>query len=234
MKQIKSHSPEWSREETPLSIPCTFPNPNIENKYYTSAYVCSIRHISSVEPYCLFIFSLLWSSCFLAPQCCFICLHTTKKKTKTKGCICLSKSWLPLEQETLQGCAFMIQPEFSFCCVPFAPLKWKQLWLPWKMPCGACRDLGLCDPRVNEGWGLKQQRSLHQGKTGLQKSVMISSKITRIMWKAPFNKAHLKVLTIACCATGYSPRATLCYDTIMGTFQHHYVIGGVSRGLLPA
>lgn len=54
------------------------------------------------------------------------------------------------------------------------------------------------------------------------------------MWKAPFNKAHLKVLTTACCATGYSPRAALCYDPIMGTFQHHHVIGGDSRGLLPA
>lgn len=54
------------------------------------------------------------------------------------------------------------------------------------------------------------------------------------MWKPPFNKAHLKVLTTASCTTGYSPWATLYYDTIMGTFLCHYVIGGVSRGLFPA
>lgn len=48
-------------------------------------------------------------------------------------------------------------------------------------------------------------RWLHQSKTGLQKYVMSFSKITIIVCTPPFNKTHLKVLAIACCATGYYP-----------------------------
>lgn len=67
-----------------------------------------------------------------------------------------------------------------------------------------------CEWRVRAKAAESLQRSLHQGKAELQKSVLNSSKITRIMWKPPFNKAHLKVLTIACCATGYSPWGLHC------------------------
>lgn len=68
-------------------------------KCYTAAvYVCSIRHTNCVEPYCFFIFSLLWSSCFLAWQCCSICLYTTNK-TKAAFPFPSPGLWPPLEQE---------------------------------------------------------------------------------------------------------------------------------------
>lgn len=119
-----------------------------------------------------------------------------------------------------------------YCCCIVALLRRKQCLLPWKMPCGAGRDLGLYDPSVNEVTE-SLLKWLHQSKTGLQKSVTSFSKITITVCTPPFNKTHLKVLTIACCATAYLPWATVYSDTIIGTFQHHCKAGGVSRPLFP-
>lgn len=62
---------------------------------------------------------------------------------------------------------------------------------------------------------------------------MSFSKMTTTVRTPPFNKTHLEVLTIACCATGYSLWATLYSDTVTGTFKHHCVVGGVSRPRFP-
>lgn len=52
--------------------PCPSPNSNALSK--TFHYRCT----GHAQTHHLFIFSLLWSGCFLAWQCCFICLHKTK------------------------------------------------------------------------------------------------------------------------------------------------------------
>ena len=129
--------------------------------------------------------------------------------------------------------AFMIHLAFScFCVVDL--LKQKLCLLPWKMACGAGRDVwSQCEWRVSTKVAESPLGWLHQGKTGLQYSVMSFSKNPITACTPPFNKTHLKVLTIACCAPGYPPWATLYSDTIIGTFQHLRIVEGVSRPLVP-
>lgn len=110
-------------------------------------------------------------------------------------------------------------------------LLWSKTYCRYVLPCltqsalsvvelllsngNALKDAMWCMQRFGTVWSQCEWNSrvtaeiTSPGQGKLQKSVMTSSKITRIMWKPPFNKAHLKVLTTACCATGYSPWATL-------------------------